>query len=317
MKTIDVHTHILPPSYLEALAELGIETQKEDGFPEPSWSVEDQLAFIEATDQAFQIVSISSPHPHRGDDELAARHARLINDETAAICKQYPDKFGFATFLPLPNVEASIEEAVRGYDELGAIGVKLPSNANGVYLGDVSLRPLYEVLNERDAVIIIHPTAPSAVPQGAFTAKVNPMYEFFTDTTRAVIDMMFNGVIEDYPDIRWIVPHCGAFLPEVAHRLIGISNILAPTGMMPKIDVMANIKSLYFDLAGVAQPVMLDALMKIAEPGHLLYGSDFPYTPVPMMKGMKDGLESDPLLDGILEDAFYNNAAKLFGLELA
>ena len=314
LPTIDVHAHVLPASYLRALDELGIQTQKEDGFPEPHWSEEDHLAFMEVTGQSFQVVTISSPHPHRGNDELALAQARLINDETAALCRRHPDKLGFCTYVPLPNIAGSVAEAVRGFDELGALGVKAPSNANGVYLGNPVLAPLYEELDRRAAVVIIHPTAPSKGPADTFTAQLKPMFEFLADTTRTVIDLLMMGVLERYPHIRWVVPHCGSFLPEVAHRMVGISQILVPLHRMDEVDVMRGIKSLYFDIAGTAQPVMLDALLKVADPSHILYGSDYPYTPVPMIAKTKDALEHDQLLAGCVEDVFTGNAARLFGL---
>ena len=153
--SIDVHSHALPASYLDALAELGVNPVEEDGFPTPAWSEDSHLRFMEETGQEFCILSISTPHIHRGDDAVAARLARAVNDELAAVCHRYPDQLGFATLLPVPAVEASIEEARRGFDELGALGVKLPSNGAGVYLGDPKLEPLMVFLDERAAVVTL------------------------------------------------------------------------------------------------------------------------------------------------------------------
>ena len=211
--SIDVHSHALPQAYLDALAELGVDPVAEDGFPTPAWSEEAHLRFMEETGQEFCILSLSTPHIHRGDDAAAARHARAINDELAAVCRRHPGRLGFATTLPVPAVEASIEEARRGFDELGARGVKLPSNGNGIYLGDPVLEPLMAFLDERAAVVTIHPSLPSAVPQGIFTAGPAPLFEYIADTTRAVLNLMAHGVIERYPHIRWVVPHAGSFMP--------------------------------------------------------------------------------------------------------
>ena len=314
--SIDVHTHALPQAYLDAMSELGVSGIEEDGFPTPTWSEEDHLKFAEETNQRFSILSISTPHINRGDDELSARLARTINDELSAVCRRHPDRFGFATTLPIPAVEASIEEARRGFDELGAIGVKVPSNGHGVYLGDPSLEPLMAFLDERAAVVTIHPSLAPASPQGIFTAGPAPLFEYIVDTTRAVLNLMANGVIDRYPNIKWIVPHAGSFLPPIAHRLMGISKVLIPAGLMQPINVMENLKSLYWDLAGDARPVMLESLMKICDPTHLLYGSDTPYTPTPMILSKKNDLAADPLIAPIVEDVFVNNAARLYGLDL-
>ena len=312
--SIDVHSHALPQAYLDALAELGVNPVEEDGFPTPAWSEEAHLQFMGETGQEFCILSISTPHIHRGDDATAARLSRAINDELSAVCLRHPDRLGFATTLPVPAVEASIEEARRGFDELGALGVKLPSNGNGIYLGDPVLEPLMVFLDERSAVVTIHPSLPSAVPQGIFTAGPAPLFEYIADTTRAVLNLLAHGVIDRYPHIRWVVPHAGSFVPSIAHRLTGISQILVPAGLMEPINVMDNLRSLYWDLAGDARPVMLEGLMHIVDPAHLLYGSDTPYTPVPITARNKEGLAADPLIAPIAQAVFHDNAARLYGL---
>lgn len=316
ISSIDVHSHALPQTYLDALAELGVNPVEEDGFPTPTWSEESHLRFMEETGQEFCVLSISTPHIHRGDDDLATRHARAINDELAAVCHRHPDRLGFATTLPVPAVEASVEEARRGFDELGALGVKLPSNGAGIYLGDPLLEPLMAFLDERSAVVTIHPSLPSAVPQGIFTAGPAPLFEYIADTTRAVLNLMAHGVIDRYPHICWVVPHAGSFVPAIAHRLTGISQVLVPAGLMEPINAMDDLRSLYWDLAGDARPVMLEGLMHIADPSHLLYGSDTPYTPVPITARNKEGLAADPLIAPIAQGVFHDNAARLYGLDL-
>lgn len=312
--SIDVHSHALPQAYLDALTELGVNPVEEDGFPTPAWSEDSHLCFMEETGQEFCILSISTPHIHRGDDAVAARLARAVNDELAAVCRRHPDRLGFATTLPVPAVQASIEEARRGFDELGALGVKLPSNGAGIYLGDPALEPLMAFLDDRAAVVTIHPSLPPVVPQGIFTAGPAPLFEYIADTTRAVLNLMAHGVIDRHPRIRWIVPHAGSFVPAIAHRLTGISKVLVPAGLMEPINVMDNLRSLYWDLAGDARPVMLEGLMHIADPTHLLYGSDTPYTPTPITALNKEGLAADPQIAPIAQAVFHDNAARLYGL---
>lgn len=312
--SIDVHSHALPASYLAALAELGIDPVAEDGFPTPAWSEEGHLAFMDKTNQEFCVLSISTPHINRGSNEQAARLARAVNDELAAICVRHPGRLGFSALLPVPAVGESVEEARRCLDELGALGVKLPSNGNGVYLGDPSLEPLMAFLDERAAVVTIHPSLPPAVPQGVFTAGPAPLFEYVADTTRAVLNLMTTGTLQKHPHVKWVVPHAGSFLPEVAHRLAGISRVLVPAGLMEPVDVMASLRGLYYDLAGDALPVMLPALLEVCDPAHLLYGSDTPYTPLPAIQHNKQALQACPVLAPIIDAVLHHNAARLYGL---
>jgi len=312
---IDVHTHALPATYRAALSELGVSTFEEDGFPEPSWSEDDHVAFAEAS-QSFQILSISSPHLHKGDDAASARLCRNVNLELAAISARHPDAFGFAALLPLPAVGETIEEIAFGLDELGALSVKVPSNAYGVYFGDPTLDPVLEALDRRSAIVHIHPCAPQAIPTGVFTDGPRPLFEFLADTTRLVVNLITHRVPERFCHIRWIVPHAGSFLPEIAHRLMGVSQILSRQDLMEPADVQGSLASLYFDIAGNALPVMYPALLKVADPSHILYGSDYPYTPSHMISSARQDLERH--FDATGDDAqaiFFGNAARLFGLE--
>lgn len=316
MKIVDVHSHFILPCYLDGLKQMNINPAQEDGFPTPAWSVEGHLAFMEEAGIDHSILSLSTPHIHHGDDALAIALCRRINEDTAAVCSAHPDKFSFAACLPTPNVEGSLAEIAYAYDKLGAVGVKLASNNNGVYLGDPALDPVFEELNRRKAVITIHPSRAQATPDNVFTSGPAPLFEYIADTTRAVLNMITNGTLEKYPDIKVIVPHSGSFLPFVIHRLIGISEVLIPKGLMEPVDVLGCFNRLYFDIAGDALPIALDALLKVADPSHIMYGADYPYTPsVPIVRKQKQLLEY-PQLQPFKEKVFYKNAAKLYGLSL-
>lgn len=316
IKIIDVHSHFLLPCYLEGLKRMNVDPAREDGFPTPSWSAEGHLAFMRQAGIAHSILSLSTPHIHQGDDGPAAELCHQINEETASICRAHPKQFSFAACLPAPYVEGSLAEIAYAYDQLGAVGVKLASNNNGVYLGDPLLDPVFAELNRRKAVITIHPSRPPQVPEKVFTSGPAPLFEYIADTTRAVLNLIANGTLEKYPNLKIIVPHSGSFLPFVIHRLMGISEVLVPAGMMAPVDVMANFRRLYFDIAGDALPVALDALRKVADPDHILYGSDFPYTPVsPILRKQKQLMDS-PLLQPIRKEVFYKNAAQLYSLSL-
>ena len=218
-RLFDVHQHVLPPAYLDALAGAGIDPAREDGFPTPSWDELDARAFAEGANIGFSLFSISSPHVNWGDDAASAGLCRTLNDYMSALCAGRTARRGFAAVLPLPDVASSIAEARRALALPGALGVKVPTNACGTYLGDPSLDPLMAYLDTRRAVVTIHPTKPSAVPAGQFAARHAPLFEFLADTTRAVLNLVTEGVLDRYPNVRWVVPHCGAFVPACTSTL--------------------------------------------------------------------------------------------------
>lgn len=309
---IDAHCHFLTKEYVDALKKHDRIT--EDGFPIPSWSLEEQLSYMEVTGIGHGILSLSSPHGHFGDDGEAAELNRSINETAAELKKRYPGKFSFAACLPLPNGTLAAKEAAYAMDVLGACGVKAPSQAGGVYLGDERFVPLMEELERREGVLLIHPTKPPVVPGGCFTSGPLPLLEFLNDTTRAVINLIATGTLGRYPHVRVVVPHCGSFLPNIIDRLTGITKLLASKGAGEAVDVQKSLDSLYFDLAGDIYPRGISIVRSLSEDSHLLFGGDFPYTPTEFVVEKIKRMQEDESLKGSLEGIFSGNAKRLFGI---
>ena len=314
-RIIDVHSHCVFRDYLELVARHG--ALREDGFPLPTdWSIEKQLELMDAGGIEWALVSLSSPHPYFGDSNEAKHMCRAVNESMAEAKRRYPGRIGFGACLPLPDVDAAIEEAVYALDVLGADSIKLASNSRGQYLGDPALEPLMAELDRRGAIVNLHPHRPEPQQEGVFSAGPVPLFEFLCDTTRAVLNMISNGVLERHPDIKVIVPHNGSFLPNIYDRFQMISNILVPQGLMPPVDVSGSFQRLYFDTSGNPVPSLLKFLLTVAEPSHILYGADYPFTPKETVLRNLDGLiafmEEDSELKQYKGMILYENARRLF-----
>ena len=223
---IDMHAHVVPPSWREACLNTG--HGKPDGMPEiPPWTVEMHLDLMKQLDISKSVLSITSPGTHlkAGDDALGRKVAREANEYCAELKRKYPDKFGFFASLPFPDVQGSIEEIQYALDVLGADGVTVTTNAHGIYLGDAELDPIFKVLNERKVLLFMHPTSGCAKhcdPAVPLIQYPRPMMEFFFDTTRAVINLIMSGTVDKYPEVRYLVPHCGAALPPLIERFTSL-----------------------------------------------------------------------------------------------
>ena len=318
-RRIDVHSHYLPEKYRSALVAAG--HAKPSGMPGiPTWSVEQQIAMMDRNGIEASILSISAPGLHFGDDAAARELARYCNDEGAKATQAYPKRFGMFASLPLPDVEGSLKELTYAFDELHADGVVLESNHNGVYLGDRRLDPVFAELNRRSAKIFIHPTNPHCpCCQGQDEASLPPigypfpMIEFMFETTRAVFNLILSGTLAKFPNVKIIVPHAGATIPVLADRVAGLSPAL---GLPQQLDVprfYESLRGMYYDLAGFPLPRQLKPLLEIADPKHIMYGSDWPYTPEPLVAALAATLDTSPLLtDGLRQDFMRNNALALF-----
>lgn len=315
MKVIDVHSHIVTPEYHSYIEKNG--GLLEDSMTIPVWDENNALAFMDDSGIDWSLLSVSSPHAvYRESFKEGIEVCRKINETTAAVVQRHPKRFRFTAIVPLPDVDAAIEEAEYALDELGASGIKLASNARGQYLGDPELEPFFAFLNERKTVVNIHPHRPEPLRESAFSAHVIPLFEFLCDTTRTVLDMIGNGITERYPDIRIIVPHCGSFLPNIADRAQGLIPLMNSLGLIEcSVDIKTELAKLYYDTSGSPVPNLLPLLFSITSADHILYGSDYPFTPAPACKKSLTGL-SDFLKEKYGENQemiLYKNAETLFG----
>lgn len=289
---VDVHSHMVPDFYLREALASGIVLP--DGMPKwPSWSVDDHLQMMDGCGIDSAILSVSSPGVHFGDDGKAAELARRVNDFGAGVVANRP-RLGFFASLPLPNVVDSTVEAIRVLDQLGADGVTVMSNAGGMYLGNAALTPLLVALDARSAVVFVHPTSPpnsGAVSLG----RPAPMIEFLFDTARTVIDLILLGVVDRFPNIRWVFTHGGGVLPLLADRVdffrtqVGLGTPTTP-------DVLQR---LWFDLAGTPVPRQLPALLSTVGPDRLVYGSDYCFTPIAAVQEQLQSLDAGAANGGL------------------
>jgi predicted TIM-barrel fold metal-dependent hydrolase len=306
MPRIDTHHHMIGPDYRKALRQAGID--EAGGRALPEWSTEGSLQTMAELNIATAIVSVSTPGttflPNPAD---ACALARDLNDYGADLVASAPERFGFFATVPMPHIDESVAETVRALDDLTADGVVLLANNDGTYLGQDGQDDLWAALDERSAVVFIHPaelpgpTVPGVAPFAA---------DFLLDTTRAAYLLVRNGVRREYPNIRFILSHAGGFVPYASHRMAVA--IMGDTGRSP-VDSLDDFSSFYFDTALSSSAAALPTLLAFAKPGHITFGSDWPFAPVPAGKLFAAGLETYPGLDTTMRDAIdRTNALTLF-----
>ena len=311
---IDLHSHAITKGYLDYIKANGAEM--DEGFPIPTWDAEQHIAFMDKAGIHTAVLTMPAPQPWFGDAKASVAVCRSYNEECAALKARYPGRFMFCAALPLPNVDAAIREAVYALDTLKADGIKLATNVNGQYLGVPELDTLFSVLNERGAVVILHPHRPEPVNRQVMQQTPLAMQEYLSETTRAVANMISRNVLARYPQVKVVVPHCGAYLPLAVPRMKSLTAVMQANKMVGEIDWQANLNSLYYDLAGAHSPEVIRMMLTITTPDHLLYGSDYPYVaPQVLVNGlqrMQQYLTDEPDLEPYKEMILYKNALKLF-----
>ena len=310
----DVHCHFITPGYLALLERH--DALMDELYPIPAWSPETLGAFLDGAGIGLAVLTSVAPQPHFGDAAESVAACRELNDEAARLAAADPARLKWCATLPLPSVPEAVAEAVRALDELGAAGVKLPTNARGLYLGDEALDPLMAALDARGAVAILHPHRPEPFDAKLADGLPLAMVEYPAETTRALARLFARNVPARYPNVKFVVPHAGAFLPLALPRMRAVHPIVRAKGYAGEIDWDANLRSLWFDLAGSPTAESVRRLLALTTPDRILYGSDFPYAPAPALAAglakLRAELAADPELAPHAEAILDGNARRLF-----
>lgn len=290
---IDVHHHYRLP---------GVTTT----FGRP-WSAEGALHEMDLNNVAATIISrTSSPEELNARTPEARTLARSTNEFAAQVGQDHPGRFGFFMALPLADTDGSLREIEYAFDTLGADGVYMSSSAAKMWPGDQSQMGVFEELNRRKATVFLHPnTNPLCCvnPPG-----IRPsVTEFDFDVNRAVLSLLWNGVLTNYPDINFIMAHTGGTVPALAGRIQDRvpedRPDLYPHGALDKL------RRLYLELGHGSFPWVVKMALEFSGPSRLLFGTDYPAEPYETTIRQIPGL-------GLPPDVLYamerGNAERLF-----
>jgi predicted TIM-barrel fold metal-dependent hydrolase len=308
-RRIDVHQHVIAPAYAAWLRAKGVSSA--GGRELPDWSAADALAVMDAHEIERAILSVSTPGVQMVDgkrDDAEARYmARTVNELTAEIVRAEPKRFGFFATLTLPDVEGALAELAHAFDVLGAAGVVLLANTGGRYLGEPEDEALFAELDRRGAVVFVHPSSLPAPP----VPGIPPFAaDFLLDTTRAAFRLVQTGVVRRHRNLKIILSHAGGFVPYASHRLMVTLLGAAPR---PPDEILDDLRSFYFDTALSGSPAALPSLLAFAKPGHVLFGSDWPYAPAPAVAYFTNQLDAYAALDATAHaEIDRENASALF-----
>lgn len=301
-RKIDTHQHFLPKFYVDAVGLDLLNAAMPNGVA-PTWSSEAAIAMMDENGIDEGILSISSG-PTLPD---ATTLLRKCNDHAADLRSRYAGRFGSFASLPLPDIDAALKEVSYCLDELKVDGFIVFTNYNGLYLGDAHFAPLWEELNRRRAVVFVHPNQPPHEVPPVAPASV---LEYPFETTRTATSLIISGAMNRYQHVRFILSHAGGTLPYLVPR-IALSISMMPGAAERVGDTLAAVRSFYFDTALSAGNSSLSALAQVADPDHILFGTDFPFAPTGAIRQFGKVLD-DLRIAGIEMDKVYGeNAARM------
>ncbi len=327
MRVIDFHNHFYPPHYIEALhaekdGPISV-TIDGDGNPVLHSPGDHNIAVRGHRDIEFrqgvldeegvdtQVLTVTSPGTHVHRPDRAVYFAQRINDTLAGIAQERNGRFTALATLPLNDPEASTVELERAVGQLGLPGIMAFSNIDGVALSDERFWRLYERADELGAVIYIHPTHPVGV-EAMTDFWLMPLVGFTFDTTLAAAGLVFSGVVERFPGIRWVLAHLGGAIPYLAERLDrgyeAFEECRANINMPPS----EYLKRFYYDTVNF-DPRALMLAAQFAGADHLLAGSDYPHQ-IGSLRSMVQSIRNLDISDDAKAGILGENAAQLLKL---
>jgi 6-methylsalicylate decarboxylase len=269
---IDVHHHVVPPTWLAAMNLIGRSNP-----PLVHWSVQKSLDDMAKGGVATSILSPTTPQVTPLGKAAAAKIAREANEYGKKLMADHPGKFGVFAMLPLPHVDEALKEIAYAFDTLKVDGVGVMTSYGDMWLGYAQFEPVWAELNRRKATVYTHPTSANCcvnLVKGIGDAAV----EFGTDTTRSIASLIFSGMAAKYKDINWIWSHGGGALTAFAERfLVQMVNTPPYRGKFTREQVNTELTRFYYDTAQVANPITMAALVKLVPMTQIVYGTDFPY----------------------------------------
>jgi aminocarboxymuconate-semialdehyde decarboxylase len=290
---IDVHNHFYPDRFLKQLEKdgsaAGVTVERDEWgrqviaqrgnrvvtITPPMNNVEQRIEDMDQIGFDVQILTLSIPSVDIFPVEVGETLAKVVNDEIAQICQDHPNRFiAFAT-LPFLDPYRTVKELERCIDELKFQGACIGSNINGMGLDNKILYPFYERISEYDLPIHIHPRAP--MDKEAYKDyRLGPMIGFEMDLCVAVVRLIMGGVMDRYPNLKFIVSHLGGAIPYLAERIQNCYEAYPECQENISGPAKDYLKRFYYDTVSFFEPALMCAYSFVGAE-RLVLGSDYPH----------------------------------------
>ncbi len=290
---IDIFTHVITEKYKEAFWKYSDKFENERNFQENRPALTDQEMRIDIIDRYEDVVQVLTatlpPLEEIVGPAEAVKLARISNDEMAEMLVKQPDKYiaGVAN-LPMNDMDAVLKETERAVKELGFKGIQLHTHIQGKPLSSQEFMPLYEMMAGFDLPIWIHPfrrvTHPDYATEDVSYNQTFSIFGWPYDTTIAMTRLVFAGVLEKFPNLKFITHHCGAMVPYFTDRIVvhynnGLQRLGADHFPGLTKHPIEYFRMFYADTALNGNPSALMCAYEFFGEDRLLFGTDMPYDP--------------------------------------
>ena len=333
---IDVFTHILPPKYLEARdkkALSGWASAKGSRYVRAVPTLLDldiRFRIMDKYPDLLQVLTVAAPAVETiTKPEDAVELAKIANDEMAELVMKYPDKFVAAVAcLPLSDVDASLKEIDRAINDLRFRGVEIYTDVNGKPIDSPEFIPIYEKMAYYDLPILIHPRREAVIPD--YEGEEESKYLIWTRlgwphaTSMAMIRLVCSGVLEKYPNLKFITHHAGGTVPYLITRINCLDNFNEMRmGYRYEQHLTKTIpdylRMFYNDTAVYGNTPTLMCAYAFCGADHMLFATDMPFdsqTGYRLVRETIRSIEEMDITEAERKKIFEDNARKLLRLPI-
>jgi aminocarboxymuconate-semialdehyde decarboxylase len=302
VKTVDVHSHVLPREMVEAIRarprdyQMRVETRdggetfvRDDRHSTPLYAeFFDADAKVEGMDRKGIDVSVISVTPVVFFYWLAAdagiKASRIMNDGIARMAARRPDRLRGMATLPMQDTDAAVTELERVVKEHGFRSIELGCRIRGELLSEPKFRPVLKRAQELKVFVFTHPYVAGALPADLGCYYLGNLAGLPLDTTLMAAHLMFGGALDELPGLNVVLAHGGGYLPYQIGRLAHGYRVRKEARANTPNSPAALLRRFYFD-ALTHDAAALKFLVEKAGADRVTIGTDAPF----------DMAEEDPL----------------------
>lgn len=322
---VDVHHHWTPDAHFhgaERWLRPGEEVRRADGvlelYRDGLCVLPNQTELLYRADAklaAMDAANIRTAVLHGGNwiEWLTMENCRQFNDATAELVRRYPDRFVGLAHVPAV-APGALDEMARGVQELGFRGIAIGCHLvpERLMLDAPAMRPFWQRADALGVPIVMHPTLPLEYEMLADYNLINSVGRTYSVTV-AVMRLLLSGLMDEYPNLRFVLPHLGGTFFALRERLVE-RHLMLGGDESARPRLVAAMERFYFDTAPGLWPAsaVRHAVEQLGAE-HVLFGSDYPIQ-ANFMEAAVAALRGAGFTPAVEHQVGRANATRLFGL---
>ncbi len=279
MRSIDIHAHVTPQSYISAMREgrewHGLEARDRDIMPQLAWTPDQRIKDMDSLGVDVQIASTGAQFYfyERDGQEIAAMH-RECNDEVHQMTIDHPDRFKGLAQIPMQDVDLAIAELDRCVNQLGMVGAMIDDKVNGKTFDEPEFLPLWKAAEQMGAVFLIHQGGGTLVSPRTRKYHLPNTIGNLVDRAVTFASFVMGGVMDACPDLKICLAHGGGY----ACYGVGRMDRSWDVGRLPQIPQppSAYLSRFYYDCLTHSESA-LRMLIDMAGIDKVVFGTDWPF----------------------------------------